>query len=134
MGRTPHTPERLRALRIRQERRLVALTNSLMTAAEAMKATGDFAGVEKQAKALIAVRRALSEIYTQNSPCEEMDMNDERNRDSAPKPDDLDAWKLVLERKLDRLADTRAKAALDRPAPEPLRDRGDADELAVLGV
>jgi|GEM_PF-3820283 len=87
-----------------------------------MTAVADFTAVEKQARALSAVRRTLKDIYHKESDSGETGMYD----DDHASADTIEARKLRLERKLDRLAETAAAQGVDKPAqsdePEGHRD------------
>lgn len=109
MGRTTLSDKTIAKRKVMHEQRLMALFGRLMVDCEAMLTPADYAAVEKQAKALSAVRRTLKEVYTKESEGGETGMHDDE-QDTA---DTLEAWKLRLERKLDRLAGARSASGVD---------------------
>ncbi|MFT4089267.1 MAG: hypothetical protein QM645_00950 [Asticcacaulis sp.] len=118
MGRTTTLSEKTISRRKAvQEQRLIGLFSRLMEDCENMTTAVEFAAVEKQAKALSAVRRTLKDIYHKESESGETGMYDEDQEGT----DTLEAWKLRLERKLDRLAGRRSAKSVDG------RDRQSAD-------
>jgi hypothetical protein len=91
----------------------------LLSALEAEN--NDYVQVERRAKAFMAVLKAQKEIYHTASARGEVNMTNEEDEDLDQKSqgtqsDDerLEYWRGVLERKLDRLAATRAKKGLDQ--------------------
>ncbi|MEM9965389.1 MAG: hypothetical protein AAGC58_08585 [Asticcacaulis sp.] len=88
-----------------------------------MLTPAEFAAVEKRAKALSAVRRTLKEVYTKESEGGETGMHDDE-QDTA---DTLEAWKLRLERKLDRLAGARSASGVDGRDHQPGDRQGDTE-------
>ncbi|MDI7775391.1 hypothetical protein [Asticcacaulis sp. EMRT-3] len=106
---------RNRKLRLQQEDRLRVQFEALLSAYEA---ASDYAAVEKQARALLAVRKTMKDIYPQNSVRGEQGMDDETqdgNHDDAS-AGSVATWQAIIERKLDRLAAARRAAGLDQPS------------------
>ncbi len=123
MGRTTLSDKTISKRKVMHEQRLMALFGRLMADCEAMLTPAQFAAVEKRAKALSAVRRTLKEVYTKESEGGETGMHDDE-QDTA---DTLEAWKLRLERKLDRLAGARSASGVDGRDNEPGDRQGDTE-------
>jgi hypothetical protein len=104
------TPKQRRLHRAEQKQRLRDQVERMLRALEAVPDPKDFAGVERMAKAAVAVNKALDDICPEaqpnEAPQEEDEMNEEFGPDGERRPprDALDAWYTILERKLDRLA------------------------------
>ncbi|MGZ3297498.1 MAG: hypothetical protein ACXU8O_00670 [Asticcacaulis sp.] len=117
------TPAQDAALRITQRQRLKDQAEFLLRAYEALEPPTDYAGIEKAAKALMAVDKAMTQICTADDH-EEDEMPEDgytqtgaENRDpDRPANDDLAAWRDALERKILRFADARRRARMDATA------------------
>jgi hypothetical protein len=107
-GREIATPEQRRLHRAEQKQRLRDQVEVLLRALEAIEPPKDFAGVERMAKAAVAVNKALDTICAEDKSedSQEEDEMDDTFEDGEKRPprDALDAWYVLLERKLDRLA------------------------------